>query len=148
MFNCKDKQKIENIFSNPNVYQWITDDNSKDFAVILHPNIIYLMNDTEDGVIRIDPMNSVTCQVHIAVLPSGRQHSKQFVYDAFNWAYKNTLYQKFVGIIPSFNTRTIRFVENIGFTYEGTLTQSFMKDWELHDQLIYSVNKGDNLCLL
>jgi len=125
----------------------LTDDNSpQDYQTVIHPQIVYLIDEDHTGVIRLDPMNSVTCSVHIATRPEmwGRGH--QFAKDVMKWGFKNTLYQKVVGIIPGYNDRVIKLVKDLGFKQEGMITKSFLKRWKLHDQLIFCLNKGDVPC--
>lgn len=143
IYNCIDKAKIENIILHPEVINWLTDDNSKNYEVILHPRIYYLMNETSDGVIRVDPLNGVTCSVHIATLPTLWGQGHKFVQEALEWGFTNTVYQKIVGIIPVYNDRVIKLVKDFKFKEEGRLTKSFLKNWILCDQLIFSLNKGD-----
>jgi len=143
IYNCTDKTLIENIILHPKVINWLVDDNSKNYDVIIHPQIYYLMNKRNSGVIRVDPMNSVTCSVHIATLPSLWGNGHDFVKEAIEWGFTNTRYQKIIGIIPVYNERVIKLVKDFNFKQEGILTKSFLKNWVLVDQLVFSLNKGD-----
>ncbi len=143
IYNCINKAVIENIILHPKVMDWLTDDNSKHYEVVLHPQIYYLVNEANTGVIRLDPINSVTCSVHIATLPELWGKASSFAQEAIEWNFKNTLYQKVVAIIPEYNDRTIKFAKKFNFKQEGVLTKSFLKNWVLADQLILSLNKGD-----
>ena len=143
IYNCTDKAVIENIILHPKVISWLTDDNSKHYDVVIHPQIYYLVNEENTGVIRVDPMNSITCSVHIATLPELWGNGHAFVQEAFEWGFANTLYQKVVGIIPAYNEKIIQLVKDFNFKQEGILTKSFLKNWVLCDQLIFSLNKGD-----
>ena len=146
IYNCIDKNVIENIILHPKVMLWLTDDNSKNYAVIIHPQVKYLVNEEHTGVIRVDPMNSITCSLHMATLPELWGHGYEFATEALEWGFKNTLYQKIVAIIPAYNERIIKLVQKMNFKQEGILTKSFLKNWVLVDQLIFSLNKGDFLC--
>lgn len=143
VYNCINKAVIENIILHPKVITWLTDDNSKHYDVVIHPQIYYLVNEANTGVIRVDPMNSVTCSVHIATLPELWGNGHAFVQEALDWGFANTLYQKIVGIIPVYNEKVIKLVKDFNFKQEGVLTKSFLKNWVLADQLIFSLNKGD-----
>ena len=143
IYNCINKAVIENIILHPKVMTWLTDDNSKHYDVVMHPQIYYLVNEANTGVIRVDPMNSVTCSVHIATLPELWGSGHEFVKEALTWGFEHTLYQKVVGIIPAYNDQAIKLVKDFNFKQEGVLTKSFLKNWVLADQLIFGLNKGD-----
>ena len=122
---------------------WLTDDNSDNYEVIIHPQIYYLVNEENSGVLRIDKMNSVTCSGHLATLPSLWGNGHAFVQEVLDWIFINTFYQKIVGIIPAYNERVIKLVKDLNFKQEGVLTKSFLKNWVLADQLIFGLSKGD-----
>ncbi|MCP4607754.1 MAG: GNAT family N-acetyltransferase [Planctomycetes bacterium] len=143
IYNCTNKSVIENIILHPDVVNWLTDDNSKHYDVVIHPQIYYLVNKDNSGVVRVDPMNSITCSVHIATLPELWGSGHEFVQEALEWGFKNTRYQKVVGFIPAHNERVIKLVNDFNFKQEGVLKKSFLKNWVLVDQLIFSLNKGD-----
>jgi len=143
IIRCFDKIVISEILNNPKVRDWLTDDNSPvDYEAIIHPQIIYLMNDAKTGVIRVDPMNSISCSVHIATLPELWGHGSQFAKEAIEWGFKNTLYQKVVAMIPAYNEKTLSLVKKLGFIQEGILRKAFLKRWVLHDMIIFGLNKG------
>ena len=50
IYNCTDKALIENIILHPEVMHWLTDDNSNNYEVIIHPQIYYLVNEAGTGV--------------------------------------------------------------------------------------------------
>ena len=143
IYNCTDKAVIENIVLHPKVMLWLTDDNSDHYEVIMHPQIYYLVNEEGSGVLRVDPMNSVTCFGHIATLPKLWGHGHEFTSEAITWIFANTLYQKVVGIIPAYNEKVIKLAKDLKFKQEGVLTKSFLKNWVLADQLIFGLSKGD-----
>lgn len=143
IYNCINKEVIKNIVLHPKVINWLTDDNSNNYEVVIHPQVYYLVNEENTGVVRVDPMNSVTCSVHIATLPELWGHGHEFSKEILTWLFTNTLYQKVVGIIPEYNNRVIKLVQDLNFTQEGILTKSFLKNWVLTNQLIFSLNKGD-----
>jgi RimJ/RimL family protein N-acetyltransferase len=139
-----DKAKIKGIINHPQVINWVTDDPfPTDYDPVIVPNIIYLVDETQEGVIRLDQVNSIMCGVHIATTPKMWGEGHTFVSEAISWVCANTMYQKAIAMIPAFNERTIKLVERAGFKKEGVLTKSFMKNWKLHDQIIYGLSKGD-----
>ena len=117
------------------------DCSSINYETIINKNIIYLMNEEKTGVIRIDPFNGCTCQAHIATLPELWGKADQFVKEALCWGFTYTRYLKVIAFIPIFNKLTIRLVKNNGFREEGCILKSFLKNWKLHNLLIFGLTK-------
>ena len=139
-----DIEKISEITNHKDVIDLINDDGTKGrYTPVISPQVLYLIDDTCSGVIRVDPLNSVSCTVHIATLPRMWGAGHGFVRDAIAWGFKNTLYQKIVAIIPEYNNFAIKLVSDLSFKKEGVLTKSFLKNWKMHDQFIYGLNKGE-----
>ena len=115
VFRSINADKIHNIITHPKVLYWLTDDNSTNYEVILHPQIIYIMNKAETGMIRVDPFNSICCSVHIATLPELWGQGQDFAESAIRWGFKNTMFQKIIGMIPAYNDRVISLVNESGF---------------------------------
>ena len=143
IYRCEDPEVISNIIHHPEVIDFLTDDGASSMQVQIHPSIIYLTNSAHTGLIQAVPMNVVMCQVHIATTPDLWGKGHDFVAEAIQWGFTNTLYQKIIGMIPAYNYRTINLIEDLGFIREGILKKSFLKNWILHDQLIYSLSKGE-----
>jgi len=140
----KDKEAIAKVFNHPAVYNWITDDCSPEiYEPDMDAKFIYLMDDTKNGVVRLDPINSICCQAHIALTPKLWGSGCEFVRDVIAWGVKNTLYMKVIVMIPAFNKLTIRLVEKIGFSREGVIKKSFLKNWKLYDQELWGLTKTD-----
>jgi len=139
-----DKELISKILNHPKVYKWITDDCSpKVYWPVIHPSIIYLTDETQSAVVRIDPMNGICCQVHFALLPEAWGRGLEIVKEAISWGFKTTRYMKIVAIIPDYNRPIIKIVKECGFTKEGTLKKSFLKNWKMRNQIIYGLTKNE-----
>jgi len=135
---------ISRIVNNTKVSDWVSDDHSpQPHLPVIHPSIIYLVDETECGVIRIDPMNCISCYVHIATTPKMWGSGHKFVKEAIEWGFKNTKYLKVVAYVPSFNDHTLKLVQDVGFRQEGICRKSFLKNWKLHDQIIFGLSKGE-----
>lgn len=141
------KEAICRVFNHPQVFPWLTDDTSPPFyEPVIHPQVTYLIDDTKEGVIRIDPLNGISCNVHIATTPIMWGSAHGFVRDAIKWGFENTKYMKVVAIVPAFNDLTLKLVKEVGFIQEGILKRSFLKNWKLHDQVIFGLSKRDTIC--
>ncbi len=141
---CTNKEDIARILNHPKVYGWLTDIRSpKEYEPIIHESVIYLMDETKAGVIRIDPMNGITCCMHIAALPEMWGKTKVFVQDVIRWTFTNTGYMKVTAFIPVDNKLAIKLARDVGMVQEGILTKSYLRNWKVLDQIIFGLYKGD-----
>jgi hypothetical protein len=146
MDRATDIDAVARIFNHPKLYKWMTDDGSPE-TYTPEPNALFLMNEEKTGVVRIDMMNCITCEVHIATLPELRVGTREFVQECIDWVFKNTTYSKIVSYAPEFNRAAIIFAKRCGFKVEGKLTKSFLKNWKLYDQVIFGLSKYDKEAL-
>lgn len=146
IFDCKNEKDIARIWNHPKVSEWIRDDLCPKIAkpIIVFP-LLYLMNKEKTGVIMVLPVNGVTCQVHTACLPELWGKASVFIRDCIDWGMDNTRYQKIITYVPVFNKLAIRAAKKAGFEQEGLVKQSFLKNWKLHDELLFGLTKRDYL---
>ena len=141
-----DMEAVSRIFNHPKVYEWVSDDSAIP-PYIPDPGHFYLMNEEKTVVGRIDQMNGVTCIIHIASFPEMLGSVYPFMIEGRDWLFKNTSYVKIVGIVPEYNKAAIALGKRCGFKIEGKITKSFLKDWVLHDQIIFGLSKYDKEAL-
>ncbi len=146
MVKTNDMEAVANIFNHPKVYEWVSDDTCVP-PFIPDPSHLYLMNEEKTGAIRVDPLNGVTCMVHIATLPELRKGTKQFVEEAIEWVFEKTTYSKIVSLAPECNRAAVVFGKRCGFKVEGKMTKSFLKNWKLYDQVVFGLSKYDKEAL-
>lgn len=139
-----DSEVLINIFNHPQVHGWIVDDKSPDFhKPIINPAIIYLVDESKKAVVQIDPLNGISCNVHVAALPEMWGIMDGFVRESIIWGFKNTRYMKAVAMIPAYNRCALGIAKRAGFVNEGVLRKSFLRKWKLHDQIILGLCKED-----
>jgi hypothetical protein len=138
-----DMELVAKIINHPDVYSWVTDDLSPDEYVPDGRNL-YIINDEGTAVVMVSPLQSVTCTAHIATTPDLCGTAKDFVQESIKWGWANTRYSKIVCIVPVFNKRVARLCIGCGFKKEGTITKSFLKNFQLCDQDIYGMSKYDS----
>ena len=147
IIQTKDVNFISSILNDTRVKSWLSDDCSpNEFVPIINDEVLYLTEETNKGIIKIEPMNGICCQVHIAVLlPSslGGEKTREFVQKVIAWGFENTRYIKAVAMIPEYNKFAIRLAEKVGFEKEGELKKSFLKNWKLYNQVIYGLTKEE-----
>ena len=144
VYRCVDKEDISRIINHPKVFKWLSDDLSPSpFVPVVED--LYIMNEEKTGVIRIDPVNGITCEVHTATLPELWGRSDKFVKEVITWGFTNTLYQKAITYIPKYNRPAIQIAKRCGMVKEGRITRSFLKKWKLYDMEIYGLQKKEFL---
>jgi len=137
-----DINAVNRILNHPKVYDRISDDSSPR-PYYAPPEGVYIMDDRRSGVIALQQLNGIACQVHIAALPSMWGRARAFVKQALCWGFMNTQYIKVVALVPDFNLPATRLCHDCGFTIEGVLTKSFLKDWKMHNQTIYGITSAE-----
>lgn len=136
-------KEVARIINHPQVYNMISDDLSQP-PYVPRPYEFYVINEEKTGVIRIDPMNGIMCQVHTSCMPELWGHAKDFVAEAIAWGWENTRYSKIISFVPDFNPLAARLCQMCGFKKEGVIKKSFLKNFKLYDQTIYGLSKYEN----
>jgi RimJ/RimL family protein N-acetyltransferase len=136
---CTDKKLISKILNHPKVYGWISDDLSE--KPYIPSDSLYLTNNEKTGIVKIEHMNGVACQIHVATLPELWGKASNHIKDVLDWIFTNTRYMKIVAFIPVYNKFTIQLAIKSGMKKEGCIEKSFLKNWILQDQLIYGLTK-------
>lgn len=133
---------VARILNHPKVHPYVVDDGS---ASVFVPgeNDFYIMNKEKTGVVRVDQLNAVSCMIHFAALPELWGKVRQFGLEAIDWGFRHTSYCKIVAMIPYFNRLTIKLCLGCGFSEEGCVTKSFLKNWKFYDQIVYGLTKTD-----
>lgn len=142
----KDIPHINFILSQDEVFQYCIDDNfpmehkwRMGRLLLDNPNTYISLPNPHCVFIAIPSSNnSVIYEVHVAVSPEGRgkdavlaarQSIDEFFHDTPN-------VHKLIGFTPINLKRVLAFARMVGFKKEGICKKSFLKDGELHDQVI------------
>lgn len=135
-----DMEAVARILNHPKVYDMITDDTCIP-PVIPCAHHLHLMNEEKTAVLILVPMNGITCEVHMAVLPELWGRAATFVRECIAWGWKNTRYMKAITYCPEYNRAAIALAKRCGFKEEGRVKDSFLKNWQLHDQIVFGLSK-------
>jgi len=142
VFRSESIEDISKIINHPKVFEWLGDDLSVyPFVPVLNNTTLYVMNEEKTGLIIMEPLNGVTCQIHTAVLPELWGRADKFVKEVIAWCFINTLYQKAITYIPDYNRPAIQLAKRVGMEKEGRIRKSFLKKWKLRNQFIYGLTK-------
>jgi RimJ/RimL family protein N-acetyltransferase len=149
----KDNETIKGIYADKSIWPFVTDDGALDIQTInftdaLNNQGVYFIivedNNKPVGVFLFNPWNTVTYEMHSAVLPEYRgAGSREAAYLAGMWMFKNTPCQKIVTQIPQINVLARALAKKCGMTLEGNNKKSFLKNGKLIDQYIFGICKED-----
>ncbi len=137
-----DMEAVTKIFNHPKVCGWIVDDTAIG-PVILNPAHLYVMNEEGTAAAAVSPLTGSTCVVHFATIPEVWGKTLEIAREAIAWIFGNTRFVKIVGFTPECNRLAVRFGKRCGFRVEGRITKAFMKNWELHDMIVFGLSKHD-----
>jgi len=140
-----DVELVRSIIGHPEVKPLVLE--TEDVPVPLHEAIYYLVakeerhadgavEDQVIGVVAFIPVNGITWNPHIAVLPEHRGRGTEVMAAAMQWMLVNTTCRKLVAYPPAFNMRMIRVFEKCGFSVEGLSRRSFPWHGEIHDRIL------------
>jgi len=141
-----DMEAVARIINDPRVCKWVADDTSV-LPYVPNPAHFYIMNEEKTGLGRIDQLNGIACMVHIVTLRELRGKTLEFAKEALDWIFKNTTFSKIISLAPEYNRAAIMFGKQCGFKVEGKITKSFLKNWKLHDQIVFGLSKYDKEAL-
>lgn len=103
---------------------------------------IFYLKAGEFGLLLGKPVNFITYDVHIALLPSARGNAREICKGAMQWMFDNTDRPlRLISSIPSFNIKTIKLAGDIGMEFIGINKKSFLCDGVLFDQHLFGISK-------
>ncbi len=116
-------------------------------SVPMHPKIYCLLAkeelfgdgavyDATVGVVAFLPLNSITWNPHVAILPEHRGCGTEALAAAVEWMFANTECRKIFASPPEFNVAMIRVFEKCGFSIEGISPKSYRWHGQVHDRLL------------
>jgi RimJ/RimL family protein N-acetyltransferase len=136
-----DKKEIEAMVNSPELYGRITDDLSPDYFIC--DDALYLSNIERTGLMKFEPLNGMTTQVHVMAFQKLLGKTGAFVREGLEWVFNHTTYMKIITFVPAYNLPALKLAQRSGLKEEGIVTKSFLKNWVLHDQYIYGITKEE-----
>lgn len=140
---------IRDVYGYPDIWDEITDDGIESIDTInieqaLTQPHLYFFTPFHTGVFFFHPWNTITYEMHSAVLPEyrGNQALEGATLSAC-WMFANTPCRKIVTLIRKGNYRARALAHKGGMVQEGMLNKSFLRHGKAHDQYIYAVCKED-----
>jgi len=140
-----DIEEINYVLKHPSVERFLCDDFSKDVEYPVHDNLYYLVareNDIIAGMFLMFPLNGVTIDSHVAILPEFYgEKAKDAGKLAVRWIFENTEYLKMNAVIPEYNKLALKFVSDVGFQQEGINKNSFIRNGKLFNQIYFGLER-------
>ena len=142
---------IRELLIDPEVYPYMTEDLSPPAYEFKPPEsevIYYLAMRVAfrtGGLCMFMPINGVTLDGHIAVLPEYRgAPALEGVKKCFEWIWENTPYARIEARVPDYNRAAIYLANLAGMKRFGVSEKSFLRGGLLHDQVLLGISKGES----
>lgn len=146
-----DEELIRSILGLPEIRVLVMEGDGE-IPVPAHEDIYYLsvkepifgdgaVEDRLVGIVAFMPVNAITWNPHIAILPmkQDRGVGTEALRAAVAWMFKNTPCRKVVASPPSFKGAMIRVFEKCGFRIEGMSPASFRWNGRVYDRLMMGI---------
>lgn len=143
----QDECFINHCLTHPAVWRVGTDDvlsnvNPKLFFTQID-GVLYIKAG-EYGILIGRPVNYISFEVHVALLPEARGKAVDICKGAMQWLFsKSTRPLRLIASIPEYNKLAIRLARKVGMEFIGINKLSFQKDGKLFDQHLFGISKGD-----
>lgn len=136
---CYDMDVVRAILTHPDIYDRIAEDGTlprEEYIpdIVGAAYIIGLQDSIPFAVMIYHPINGVTWECHVQVLPDFRKEfADEFSQKALQWAWDMGV-NKIVAQIPFLYPNVKDFGLRHGFEIEGINRQSYLKNGQIHDQ--------------
>lgn len=136
---CYDVDVIRSIMSHPDIYDRIAEDGTperQDFIpdMISFAYLAGVVNAEPIGVFVLHPVNGVTWECHVQVLPEYRKdYAHEFGEKCVEYCWELGV-SKLVAQIPFLYPNVKDFALRQGFELEGINRKSYLKNGQLYDQ--------------
>lgn len=134
------------ILNHPEIKDLVKDDG--EVSLHLHPQLYYLLAKMEIGVepgvmedrvigcLAFMPVNYITWNPHIAILPQYRGRGTEVMKLGMRWMVENTRCRKLIANVPEYNVAMLRVFEKCDFQREGYSPDSLMKNGRLFGRIL------------
>lgn len=145
----EDIEFIKKVYGCPDMWYWLGDDNtppleSIDITPLISSPAFFFLIPGVTGVFMFHQWNSITFEMHSAVLPEYRgKCAMEGARLAGMWMFGNTPCRKIVTLVPKTNVRAMYLARRGGMKQEGIITKSFLKDGKYVDQYLYGICKEE-----
>jgi RimJ/RimL family protein N-acetyltransferase len=141
-----DSELVTRCLTNPAIWRMGSDDSvigiNPDLFFAQKNNNVWLKAGDYGAFIGI-PINHISLDVHVALLPDARGKAVEISRGAIEWMFMNTCYLHISASIPEYNKFAIRLAREVGMEFVGINKGAFMKNGKLHNQYLFGIKKED-----
>lgn len=109
---------------------------------IVDPRLYFIMPN-EDSVFIFIPKNSITYEIHVAILRKARRMARINFIRVLDWMFSNTGMTKLIASIPTCNNLAILSAGSNGMKHEGVSTKSYKFNDEVYDMHNFGLTKDE-----
>lgn len=106
---------------------------------VLNNRDFYVLSPHEDMVFLLHPHNSYTYRGHVSILRESRRISVSAGREVLEYMFTQTPCRKIIVFAPTSNPAAAYLAAEIGMAREGVVTQSWLKDGKMYDEIIYGI---------
>ena len=137
---------IRECLTNEYVWENSMDDSFKDVSKdLFFPKMdgITYVKAGDFGLLMAMPINFITHDIHIALLPNARGMAKTICQEAIEWVFENNKERplRLTASIPEFNKHAIKLARDVGMEFIGVNKMSFLKNGKLFNQLLFGLSR-------
>ena len=143
-----DYGQIKSIITHQRIYPFVSDDFSPapaDYRPLESEKVWHVLvkDDAEVlGLWILVPENEICWKIHTCLLPnSWGERAKQAAKLLAKWIWENTPCLRVITDVPEYNRVALKFAKEAGLAEFGVNEESFMKNGELHDQIMLGISK-------
>ena len=146
-----DKQVIYDVISHDGIFDCIREDGYTDINIDTDATCFLSLKVDGDigGIFIIEKLSSIEIQFHAQVLPEYRkEYTKKFMTMVYEWIISETGFQKLSASAPSIYPNAANFCKRMGMIEEGINRLSWLKNGEIHDQILLGITREEILLFL
>jgi hypothetical protein len=105
---------------------------------LYHPNTVLL--EEENGLLILSDLKpGFFTTVHVVFWDHKLSVRTGLLKDCLVWVFQEYNLQRIEAVIPEFSRTLKRFIEKLGFRYEGTLRKRLLFKGQFYDTIVYSI---------
>lgn len=141
--STEDADYVTRCITDPSVWRMSSDDR----MLGVNPKLLFIKKNsdfwlkTPHGILIGKPVNGITYDCHIALLPEAAGIAVDICKGAIKWMFNNTKCLRLVASVPEYNKLAIRLARESGMELMGINKKSFLKNGILFDQLMFGISK-------
>jgi RimJ/RimL family protein N-acetyltransferase len=95
------------------------------------------------GLAAFRAIQAHTVEIHMYAMPNKCNKWKSIVKSVLEWLYSKENINKVIALVGVNHKTTYKLLKKIGFTQEGLIKESYLKDGKFHDQYVMGLTRKD-----